>query len=62
MGRCPPDLGFAAPIVVTGHLHLEHVEAQLGEIAGGRKCWWSRWGATPLRRSRWRRAGCRMMR
>lgn len=29
VSRCPPDLGFAAPVVVTGRQHLEHVEAQL---------------------------------
>ncbi|MEZ5743674.1 MAG: sugar phosphate nucleotidyltransferase [Sphingomonadaceae bacterium] len=27
--RCPVDGGFAAPVVVTGKAHLEHVEAQL---------------------------------
>ncbi|WP_374411286.1 mannose-1-phosphate guanylyltransferase [Novosphingobium colocasiae] len=32
--RCPADLGFAPPVVVTGQVHLEHVEAQLGGIAG----------------------------
>ncbi|WP_189621661.1 sugar phosphate nucleotidyltransferase, partial [Novosphingobium colocasiae] len=32
--RCPSDLGFAAPVVVTGQVHLEHVEAQLRGIDG----------------------------
>ena len=30
VARCDPQAGFAAPIVVTGAAHLEHVEAQLG--------------------------------
>lgn len=30
LGRCAAGAGFAAPIVVTGAAHLEHVEAQLG--------------------------------
>ncbi|MFM5916182.1 MAG: mannose-1-phosphate guanylyltransferase [Novosphingobium sp.] len=29
VGRCAREAGFAAPIVVTGKAHLEHVEAQL---------------------------------
>ena len=29
VARCARDAGFAAPIVVTGTAHLEHVEAQL---------------------------------
>jgi mannose-1-phosphate guanylyltransferase/mannose-1-phosphate guanylyltransferase/mannose-6-phosphate isomerase len=32
--RCPASGGFAAPVVVTGTKHLEHVEQQLGTIAG----------------------------
>ncbi|QVM83698.1 mannose-1-phosphate guanylyltransferase [Novosphingobium decolorationis] len=36
VARCPADLGFAAPVVVTGALHLEHVEAQLGEDPAAR--------------------------
>jgi len=36
LARCPADLGFAAPFVVTGALHLDHVEDQLGDVAGGR--------------------------
>ena len=31
--RCTAQAGFAAPIVVTGALHLEHVEAQLPDLA-----------------------------
>lgn len=34
LARCPAAGGFAAPVVVTGHKHLEHVEAQLGSIEG----------------------------
>ncbi len=34
VGRCPADLGFDPPVVVTGAKHLEHVEAQLGEGSG----------------------------
>ncbi|EHJ61978.1 mannose-1-phosphate guanylyltransferase [Novosphingobium pentaromativorans US6-1] len=30
VARCPADVGFAGPIVVTGAKHLDHVEAQLG--------------------------------
>ena len=33
LGRCGDRSRFAAPIVVTGAAHLDHVEAQLG--AGG---------------------------
>lgn len=29
LGRCSAEAGFAAPVVVTGKAHLEHVEAQL---------------------------------
>ncbi|WP_226634472.1 mannose-1-phosphate guanylyltransferase [Novosphingobium profundi] len=29
VARCPASAGFARPMIVTGHLHLEHVEAQL---------------------------------
>ena len=29
VARCARDAGFAAPIVVTGTAHLEHVEQQL---------------------------------
>ncbi|MYL97404.1 NTP transferase domain-containing protein [Novosphingobium sp. FGD1] len=32
--RCPAEGGFAAPVVVTGHKHLELVEAQLGTVDG----------------------------
>jgi len=32
--RCPASGGFAPPVVVTGHRHLEHVEEQLGGIEG----------------------------
>lgn len=35
LGRCPPAAGFAAPIVVTGAAHLEHVEAQWPAGVGG---------------------------
>lgn len=34
LARCPATGGFAAPVVVTGHMHLEHVEAQLGSVDG----------------------------
>lgn len=34
LARCPSGLGFAAPVVVTGHRHLAHVEAQLGAVEG----------------------------
>ncbi|EJL22238.1 mannose-1-phosphate guanylyltransferase [Novosphingobium sp. AP12] len=34
LARCPASGGFAAPVVVTGRMHLEHVEAQLGDIEG----------------------------
>ncbi len=34
--RCPAEAGFGAPIVVTGALHLEHVEAQLADPAASR--------------------------
>lgn len=34
LARCPAEGGFAAPVVVTGHKHLEHVEAQLGPVDG----------------------------
>jgi mannose-1-phosphate guanylyltransferase/mannose-1-phosphate guanylyltransferase/mannose-6-phosphate isomerase len=34
LARCPASGGFAAPVVVTGRMHLEHVEAQLGVIEG----------------------------
>lgn len=34
LARCPASGGFAAPVVVTGHKHLDHVEAQLGAIEG----------------------------
>lgn len=34
LARCPADGGFAPPVVVTGRQHLEHVEAQLGALAG----------------------------
>lgn len=32
LARCSASRGFAAPVVVTGHKHLRHVEAQLGTI------------------------------
>lgn len=32
--RCPPDDGFAAPVVVTGAGHLPFVEEQLGDLPG----------------------------
>ncbi len=35
LDRCPPSAGFAAPIVVTGTAHLEHVEAQWPAGVGG---------------------------
>ncbi|HEX4848693.1 MAG TPA: sugar phosphate nucleotidyltransferase [Novosphingobium sp.] len=35
LGRCPPAAGFAAPIVVTGLAHLDHVEAQWPAGVGG---------------------------
>lgn len=31
--RCPASAGFAPPVVVTGVAHLEHVEAQLPDLA-----------------------------
>ncbi|WP_295632616.1 sugar phosphate nucleotidyltransferase [Novosphingobium sp.] len=31
--RCPPAAGFGPPVVVTGVAHLEHVEAQLPDLA-----------------------------
>lgn len=34
--RCSPSAGFGPPIVVTGALHLEHVEAQLPDPAASR--------------------------
>lgn len=34
LARCPVSGGFAAPIIVTGHKQLAHVEAQLGEGGG----------------------------
>lgn len=34
ISRCPPNKGFAAPLVVTGVSHLDHVEAQLGKAPG----------------------------
>lgn len=34
LARCPASSGFAPPVIVTGHKHLEHVEAQLGATPG----------------------------
>jgi mannose-1-phosphate guanylyltransferase len=34
--RCPAEAGFGAPVVVTGALHLDHVEAQLPDPAASR--------------------------
>lgn len=34
LSRCPQELGFAPPVVVTGVNHLDHVEAQSAEIPG----------------------------
>ncbi|TCM17839.1 mannose-1-phosphate guanylyltransferase/mannose-1-phosphate guanylyltransferase/mannose-6-phosphate isomerase [Novosphingobium sp. PhB165] len=34
LARCPAAQGFAAPVVVTGTKHLEHVEAQLAGAPG----------------------------
>ncbi|MEE4454755.1 sugar phosphate nucleotidyltransferase, partial [Novosphingobium resinovorum] len=34
LARCPGAGGFAPPVVVTGHKHLAHVEAQLGGAQG----------------------------
>ncbi len=34
VGRCKPEHGFAAPVVVTGKKHLDHVERQLGDVEG----------------------------
>lgn len=31
--RCPTDVGFSAPVVVTGSAHVAHVEAQLQGVA-----------------------------
>jgi mannose-1-phosphate guanylyltransferase/mannose-1-phosphate guanylyltransferase/mannose-6-phosphate isomerase len=31
LDRCPASGGFAAPVVVTGKAHIDHVEEQLGE-------------------------------
>lgn len=33
IARCPADLGFSAPVIVTGAAHLAHVEEQLGDRA-----------------------------
>ena len=35
LARCAPEAGFAAPMVVTGTAHLEHVEAQWPAGIGG---------------------------
>lgn len=35
LARCAPEAGFAAPLVVTGAAHLEHVEAQWPAGTGG---------------------------
>ena len=32
--RCPAAGGFSAPVIVTGHRHLDHLEAQLGAVPG----------------------------
>lgn len=32
--RCPASAGFSAPVVVAGHMHVPHVEAQLGAVDG----------------------------
>ncbi|MFC0204210.1 mannose-1-phosphate guanylyltransferase [Novosphingobium soli] len=29
--RCPATGGFSSPVIVTGRMHLDHVEAQLGD-------------------------------
>ena len=34
--RCSPDAGFGPPVIVTGTLHLDHVEAQLPDPAASR--------------------------
>ena len=34
-GRCAAEAGFAPPVVVTGTVHLDHVEAQLGATGDG---------------------------
>lgn len=34
LSRCPQDLGFAPPVVVTGLNHLDHVEVQSASIPG----------------------------
>lgn len=34
VSRCPAASGFSPPVVVTGTRHLDHVEAQLGELTG----------------------------
>lgn len=34
LARCTPESGFAAPVVVTGTAHLEHVEQQLASRPG----------------------------
>ncbi len=34
--RCSPDAGFGPPVIVTGALHLDHVEAQLPDPAASR--------------------------
>ncbi|TYC85079.1 mannose-1-phosphate guanylyltransferase [Novosphingobium sp. BW1] len=36
VSRCPAELGFASPVVVTGTLHVDHVEEQLGQEPGAR--------------------------
>ncbi len=35
LARCAPEAGFAAPLVVTGTAHLDHVEAQWPAGIGG---------------------------
>ncbi|MCX7863424.1 MAG: sugar phosphate nucleotidyltransferase [Novosphingobium sp.] len=34
--RCPAEWGFAAPMVIAGAAHLQHVESQLGDLQGAR--------------------------
>ena len=34
LARCPAQAGFSPPVIVTGKAHLDHVEAQLGDVPG----------------------------
>ncbi|RPF71084.1 mannose-1-phosphate guanylyltransferase [Aurantiacibacter spongiae] len=36
LARCPPAEGFAYPVIVTGAVHVPHVETQIGEATDAR--------------------------